>query len=87
MTMPDVFPYFGEVNYTAVSHLSSGNVVIRIQPPQREPANLVLHVRPPARFGSLRSVMVNGKPWTRFGPEAVDLGALTRETTVNCQFK
>ncbi len=46
--------YFGEVNYTAVSHLNSGNVVIRIQPPQREPANLVLHVRSALRLPSLR---------------------------------
>jgi hypothetical protein len=79
--------YFGELNYTATSRVGSGEISFRIQPPQRHPANIVLHVRPPTRFGQVRSVTVDGKPWTCFGPEEVNLGVLKQEVTVNCTCK
>lgn len=61
--------------------------IFRIKPPQRQPAHLVLHVRPPTRYGKLHAVTVDGKAWEGFGADRVDLGKLDREVTVRCAVK
>lgn len=78
---------FGELNFAASSRAADGEVTFEIKPPLRRPANLVLHVRPPTKYGQLRSVTVNGKSWERFGPDRIDLGIADRELNVKCQIK
>jgi hypothetical protein len=78
---------FGEVGFTVHSQVGSGEITYRLSPPRSGRAKLVLHVRPPSRYGSLRSVVVDGKEFTNFGPEVVNLGALEKATTVKCTFK
>jgi hypothetical protein len=78
---------FGEVNYDAESKISSDKVVVNIDPPTRRTAVIVLHVRPPSKYGDIRSVTVNGKAWPDFSGDAVKLGELNGRTHVVCEFK
>lgn len=78
---------FGEVSYRAVSAIARGKVSVTVQPPARQKAAITLHVRPPSGSGKIRSVRVNGRSWTAFSGESVDLGRLDRETTIECAFR
>jgi hypothetical protein len=78
--------YFGEVNYTARSHLANGKIAISIEPPEWQAANVVLHVRPPAKYGKIKSVRVNGQPWNDYNADAVRLPRLDKKTEVICNF-
>jgi len=78
--------YFGEVNLTAVSSVKSGDVRITIDPPVKETAEIILHVRPPVRYGYIREVTVNGKPWKDFKKQSVNLGKISGKTEVICSF-
>jgi hypothetical protein len=44
-------------------------------------------VRPPSRYGLPRTVTVNGKPWTRFTADEVELGELKGKTDVVCRYR
>lgn len=76
---------FGQVNYTATSRAGAGEVVFRIEPTRWQAANVVLHVRPPTRCGQIKAVTVNGREWTRFKGEQVDLGRLSATAEVVCR--
>jgi hypothetical protein len=78
--------YFGEVNYTARSQLADGKVSVSIEPPKWQVPDVVLHVRPPAKYGKIKSVTVNGKEWKDFDAEAVRLPKLNKKTEVICVF-
>ena len=78
---------FGEVNYNAESKIRSGEVIVSIDPPTHKTAAIVLHVRPPSKYGDIRSVTVDGKAWTDFSGDAVKLGELKGRTRVVCKFK
>lgn len=79
--------YFGDIEYSAESRVAAGKILIKIQPPTSRAANIILHVRPPTKFGQIRSVTVNGKPWNAFAAETVSLGQLAGKVTVECNFK
>jgi hypothetical protein len=76
---------FGVLRFAASSRAASGEITFEISPPRRKAANLVLHVRPPAKYGQLQSVTVNGKSWGRFNPDKIDLGVLDGEVKVQCR--
>jgi hypothetical protein len=77
---------FGNTDLTARSVAGKREVRFEIVPPTRRTADLMLHVRPPSRYGPIRSVTVNGKPWTDFSPNAVHLGVRTGKLAVVCGF-
>jgi len=77
---------FGQVGFRCESRPSGNEIAVTIEPPARKPARVVLHVRPPAKVGPLKAVTVNGKPWTEFKGEAVDLGRLTSRAVVVCRY-
>lgn len=79
--------HFGELNFMAESRASRGEITFRISPPQRHPAHLVLHVRPPTKYGQLRAVTVDGNSWNLFEKDQIDLGVLEREVIVKCAVK
>ncbi len=78
---------FGIVNYMAESRVSQGEIAVTIDPPTRRIPEVVLHVRPPSRYGALRSVSVNGAAFETFTTDSVNLGKLTGKTNVICKFK
>jgi hypothetical protein len=78
---------FGEVDILCKSLPSGREIATRIDPPHRKPARIILHVRPPSRSGSLASVTVNGKEWTGFRGENIDLGRLSSRTLVVCRYR
>jgi len=78
---------FGEVNIRCKSLPSGREIAVTIDPPHRKPARIILHVRPPSKTGSLASVTVDGKAWTKFQGEIVDLGRLASRTTVVCRYQ
>jgi hypothetical protein len=77
---------FGTVGLTARSIAGRREIRFEILPPTRRTANLVLHVRPPSRYGRIRSVTVNGRPWTAFTGREIRLGKRAAKTNVVCIF-
>jgi len=60
--------YFGNVDFTVESRVANAEIRATIKPPQRKtPINLLLRLRHPEEK-SIRSVTVNGEPWTDFDP-------------------
>ena len=78
--------YFGEVNFTARSHLADGTIVVSIEPPKWQPPNVILHVRPPSKYGKIKAVKVNGQQWKDHDADAVRLPRLNKKTEVICVF-
>ena len=78
--------YFGEVNFVARSRLAKGKIVVSIEPPKWQSANVVLHVRPPSKYGTIKAVSVNGQQWRDYDAEAVRLPRLDKKTEVICTF-
>jgi hypothetical protein len=78
---------FGEVAFRSESRPSRREIAVTVEPPSRRPARVVLHVRPPSKYGPLKSVTVNGRPWQDFGGEAVDLGRLSTRAVVVCRYQ
>lgn len=78
--------YFGEVNFTAHSQAAQGKISIDIEPPQWQAPKVVLHVRPPTRYGKIQSVQVNGKDWNEFSEESVDIPRLEKKAHILCTF-
>jgi hypothetical protein len=79
--------YFGEVNFTAHSRVASGEIVFKIVPPKWQAADVVLHVRPPTKYGKIKSVHVNAHEWKDLDGETVKLGKLTGQADVICYFE
>jgi hypothetical protein len=77
---------FGNVDLIARSVAGKREIRFEIFPPARRTADLVLHVRPPDRYGTIRSVTVNGKPWRNFTEREIRLGKRTGTTHVVCGF-
>lgn len=77
---------FGEVAFRSESRPSGKEIAVTVEPPVRKPARIVLHVRPPSKYGPLKAVTVNGKPWTEFKGETVDLGRLGAPAVVVCRY-
>jgi hypothetical protein len=60
--------YFGEISFWIESQVASGRITATIEPPaRRAPQVLLVRLRHP-ESKSMRSVTVNGKPWTDFDP-------------------
>jgi len=78
--------YFGEVNFTARSHVAEGKIAISIEATKWQTPNVILHVRPPAKYGKIKSVRVNGQEWKDHDDEAVRLPRLDKKTDVLCAF-
>lgn len=72
---------WGRVGYTIDSHINTGTILAKIVLPQSFNAETRLRLRAPAGF-TLKSVTVNGKPWTQFNPdeETVIIPAATTGT-------
>jgi hypothetical protein len=78
--------YFGEVNFTARSQVASGQITFDLQPLKWHAPKVVLHVRPPAKYGPIKSVRVNGQEWKDFDSQSVRLPGVKKETKVICVF-
>ena len=60
--------YYGPLSFTMESRADAGEIITTVEPPKRkQPAALLVRFRHPQEQ-VLRSVMVNGKPWTDFNP-------------------
>ena len=67
--------HFGTVAYEIVSDADNGKIAATVEMPSRNPPkSVVLRLRHPKAL-PMKSVMVNGSPWTDFDPskEAVRL--------------
>jgi hypothetical protein len=77
---------FGEVAVRCESRRSGNEIAVTVDPPLRKPARVILHVRPPSKYGPLKAVTVNGAPWPDFEGEVVDLGRLSNRAVVVCRY-
>lgn len=78
--------YFGQVNFTALSRLDSGEIVFEVEPPKWRTPQVLLHVRPPTKYGRLKAVTVNEQAWSNHDGEAVRLPRFETKTRVVCTF-
>jgi hypothetical protein len=79
--------YFGEVNYVAQSRVGSGEVAVDVEPTPWQALKVILHVRPPTRYGKIKAVKLNGADWTDFDGESVRLPPLGKKMNVLCMFQ
>jgi hypothetical protein len=76
--------YFGPLAYEIVSDVDNGKIAATIEVPSRNPPkSVVLRFRHP-KAAPIKSVMVNGQPWTRFNKdkEVIELMGLTGKVAV-----
>ncbi|MGD1008734.1 MAG: hypothetical protein ABR951_01125 [Candidatus Aminicenantales bacterium] len=78
---------FGDVDVRSESRSSGKEIVITIDPPHRKPARVILHVRPPSRFGAPESVTVDGRARSDFKGETIDLGRIASPTVIVCRYR
>lgn len=77
---------FGILSYEIASHIKSGNIEATIDPPARDaPQHLILHLRAPLGR-RLKSVTVDGQPWTKFSGDAIDLSGVAKHCVVNASY-
>jgi hypothetical protein len=61
--------YYGQLSFTMESHTTAGEIIAAIELPNRkQPAAMLVRFRHPQEQ-VLRTVTVNGRPWTDFNPE------------------
>jgi hypothetical protein len=80
--------YFGTVAYGIVSDVDNGKINATVEMPTRKtPKELILRLRHP-KSAPMKSVAVNGKPWTEFNKEkeAITLKGLTGQVAVTAQY-
>jgi len=80
--------YFGTVTYEIVSDVDSGKITATVEMPARKaPKEVVLRFRHP-KSAPVKSVTVNGKPWTEFNKdkETITLKGLTGTVTLTAQY-
>jgi hypothetical protein len=76
--------FFGTASYEIVSDVDHGRITATVEmPSRRPPRSVLLRFRHPKAL-PIRSVLVNGKPWTSFsrGKETVELQGLPGKITV-----
>jgi hypothetical protein len=84
----DAPTHFGNVSYRIVSDVDRGLLRAEVDAPtRRAPSAILLHLRHPRR-ATLKSVTVNGKPWTDFDParETVRLPASPAKIHVEASY-
>jgi len=80
--------YFGTVAYEIVSDADHGRISATVEmPSRRRPKEVVLRFRHP-KSAPIKSVTVNGKPWTEFNKdkETITLKGLTGTVAVTAQY-
>jgi hypothetical protein len=80
--------YFGTVAYEIVSEVDNGKINATVEMPSRKaPKEVILRLRHP-KTAPIKSVTVNGKPWTEFNKdkETIALKDLTGTVTVTVQY-
>jgi len=80
--------YFGTVAYEIVSDADHGRISATVEmPSRRRPKEVVLRFRHP-KSAPIKSVTVNGKPWTEFNKdkETITLKGLTGNVAVTAQY-
>jgi hypothetical protein len=79
---------FGTVAYEIVSDVDHGKITATVEMPARKaPKEVVLRFRHP-KAAPIKSVTLNGKPWTEFNKdkETITLKGLTGQVTVTAQY-
>jgi hypothetical protein len=80
--------YFGNTGYEIVSDVDNGTITATIELPSRTaPTSVWLRLRHPTGL-PIKSVTVNGKPWTDFDAdkEAIVLRGLAGKVTVTASY-
>ena len=80
--------YFGTVAYEIVSDVDNGKITATVEAPSRKaPKELLLRFRHP-KAAPMKSVSVNGKPWTDFNKdkETISLKGLSGAISVQANY-
>jgi hypothetical protein len=80
---------FGPLAYEIVSDTDHDRITATVEMPSRKsPKSILLRLRHP-KAATIKSVQVNGKPWTRFNPdkEVIELTGLTGTATVTASYR
>jgi hypothetical protein len=88
ITVKNAPTYFGTVGYEITSDVDNGKIVATIEMPARKPPKeVVLRFRHP-KSAPIKSVTVNGNPWTEFNKdkETITLKGLSGTVTLTTQY-
>ena len=80
--------HFGTVAYEIISDVDNGKITATVEMPSRKaPKEVVLRFRHP-KSAPMKSVTVNGKPWTEFNPEkeTITMKGLTGTVALTAQY-
>jgi hypothetical protein len=80
--------YYGTVAYEIVSDVDNGKISATVEMPSRKaPKEVTLRLRHP-KAAPIKSVTVNGKPWSEFNTdkETITLKGLAGTVTVTAQY-
>jgi hypothetical protein len=84
ITVKNAPTYFGSMAYEIISDVDRGKITATVEMPSRNPLkNVVVRFRHP-QSKPIKSVMVNGRPWTGFdqAKEVIELTALSGKVTI-----
>ena len=78
---------FGDVSYSIVSSAKKGTIALSLTPPTRRTPRLInVTLRHTANM-PIRSVTVNGKKWTKFTNDSIQLTGITKPVTVEVSYR
>lgn len=82
VTAADAPTTFGDVSFAITSHAARGEIDVKISPPRRNRPDVIrVHLRHPDK-ATISKVLVNGKPWSRFNGEIIELDAREKSLAV-----
>jgi hypothetical protein len=77
---------FGPASFAITSHVDAGRITVRVEPPMRKtPRSVRVRLRHPTRAHIAR-VTVNGRRWTSWSGEVIDLGPLRGPAEVQVRY-
>jgi hypothetical protein len=88
MRVTRALTHFGETSLEIVSQVATGHIVVKLDPPRRNPPRQIrLRVRHPQRL-PIRRVWVNGLPHQQFciEKEVIDLGNVTKSVEIRVEY-
>ena len=87
VSVTDAPTRFGDVSYTITSAAKNGVIKINLTPPTRRAPKLIhITLRHPSQT-PISSVSVNGKKWTKFRKEDIELTGVTKPITLEVRYK
>lgn len=82
----DVVTYFGRLSLNVISNASKGVIEFHLDPPINNPPKFIsIRIKHPSE-SSIRRVQIDGKEWTDFENDLVNLGSIEKPVKVTAYY-